>query len=71
MRERRRQLAGTSAALLLALAAACSAQAASGPAPAAPSLASEAQKPFLMPRERPTETDDHNRNAYSVPQAAG
>jgi len=76
MRERRRQLAGTSAALLLALAFACSAQAASSLAPAAPSLASDAQKPFLMPqsrpterRERPTDNDDPNRNAYSVPEA--
>jgi len=78
MRERRRQLAGTSAALLLMLAAAAPAQAASGLAPATPSLASPAQKPFLMPqprpterRERPTDTDDPNRNAYSVPEAEG
>jgi hypothetical protein len=74
MRNRRRHLVGTSAALLLALAAAPAAQAAIDVAPA--SLASEAQKPFLMPEERPTEhrsrpTDDPdpNRNAYSVPEA--
>jgi hypothetical protein len=77
MRERRRQLAGTSAALLLALAVAPSAQAASDLAPAAPSLASPAHTPSLTPpprptdrRPRPTDTDDPNRNAYSVPEAA-
>jgi len=32
-------------------------------------LASDAQKPFLAPRFRPTDTDDPNRNAYSVPEA--
>jgi hypothetical protein len=76
MRQRRRQLAGTSAALFLALAVAAPAEAASGLAAATPSLASEAQKPFLAPqarpderRERPTDTDDPNRNAYSVPEA--
>jgi hypothetical protein len=67
-------LVGASAALLLALAAASPARAAPGLAPA--DLASAAQKPFLMPqsrpderRERPTDTDDPNRNAYSVPEA--
>jgi hypothetical protein len=67
-------LVGTSAALLLALAAASPARATPGLAPA--ELASDAQKPFLMPqsrpderRERPTDTDDPNRNAYSVPEA--
>jgi hypothetical protein len=62
MRNRRRHLVGTSAALLLALAA------------AAPAWA--AQKPFILPQSRPTEvrlrpTDktDPNRNAYSVPEA--
>jgi hypothetical protein len=76
MRQRRRQLAGTSAALLLALATAAPAQGATDLASAAPSLASEAQKPFLAPqarpterRERPTDDDDPNRNAYSVPEA--
>jgi hypothetical protein len=61
VRVRRRYLIGTSAALLLALAAAPAAQ---------------AQKPFIMPQSRPTEerprpTDDPdpNRNAYSVPEA--
>jgi len=74
MRNRRRHLVGTSAALLLVLAAAPAAQAAIDVAPA--SLASKAQKPFIMPEERPTEhrlrpTDDPdpNRNAYSVPEA--
>jgi hypothetical protein len=58
---------GTSAALLLAIAAAAPAQAAPSLAPA--ELASDAQKPFLAPRWRPTDTDDPNRNAYSVPEA--
>jgi Family of unknown function (DUF6055) len=78
MRVRRRQLVGTSTALLMVLAMATPARAASDLAPAAPSLASEAQKPFLAPqarpterRERPTDTDDPNRNAYSVPEAPG
>ena len=64
MRNRRRQLLGSSAALLLVLAA------------ATPAPASASQKPFLMPqsrptdhRERPTDTRDPNRNAYSVPEA--
>ncbi|HWN73842.1 MAG TPA: hypothetical protein VNN15_08560, partial [Solirubrobacterales bacterium] len=88
MRNRRRHLVGTSAALLLALAAVPAAHASSMPTgrkgsyidrnrPVAPStLASEAQKPFIMPQSRPTEdrprpTDnpDPNRNAYSVPEA--
>jgi hypothetical protein len=67
-------LVGTSAVLLLALAAASPAHAV--PAVAPTELASDAQKPFLMPqsrpderRERPTDTDDPNRNAYSVPEA--
>ena len=67
MRNRRRQLVGTSAALLLAIVAANPAQAAPTLAPA--TLTSEAQKPFLAPRWRPTDTDDPNRNAYSVPEA--
>lgn len=64
MRNRRRHLVGTSAALLLALVAAPAARA--------------SQKPFIMPQARPTEersrpTDDPdpNRNAYSVPEAEG
>ncbi|MGN6200809.1 MAG: MXAN_6640 family putative metalloprotease [Solirubrobacterales bacterium] len=76
MRNRRRHLVGTSAALLLALAAAPAAHAAPGLAEA--SLASESQKPFIQPQARPTEersrpTDkrDPNRNAYSVPEAKG
>jgi len=67
MRNRRRHLVGTSAALLLAIAAATPAVAAPSLAPA--ELASDAQKPFLAPRWRPTDTDDPNRNAYSVPEA--
>src|SRR3954471_3163596 len=62
MRNRRRHLVGTSAALLLALAAVPAAQA--------------SKKPFILPQARPTEerprpTDDPdpNRNAYSVPEA--
>jgi hypothetical protein len=76
MRNRRRHLVGTSAALLLVLAAASPARAASDLGEAVPSLASGSQKPFIMPQARPTEerprpTDDPdpNRNAYSVPEA--
>lgn len=75
MRNRRRHLVGTtSAVLLLTLGAASAARAAIDVAPE--SLASESQKPFIMPQARPTEdrprpTDnpDPNRNAYSVPEA--
>ncbi len=74
MRNRRRYLVGSSAALLLAIAATGHAAAAPWLAPA--TLASDAQKPFLMPqsrpderRERPTDDNDPNRNAYSVPEA--
>jgi hypothetical protein len=74
MRNRRRHLVGTSAVLLLALAATPAARAASDLGEAA--LASESQKPFIAPQARPTEerprpTDDPdpNRNAYSVPEA--
>src|SRR6201989_58795 len=89
MRNRRRHLVGTSAALLLVLAATPAARAApstptglkypymEGNRPVAPStLASEGQKPFIMPQSRPTEerprpTDDPdpNRKAYSGPEA--
>jgi hypothetical protein len=81
MRDRRRHLVGFSVAALLALAAvpgsALAAKGAAPPglAPAVPSLASPAQKPFVLPKPRPTEarrpTDnpDPNRNAYSVPEA--
>lgn len=58
---------GTSAALLLAIAVAGTANAAPGIAPL--SVASKAQKPFLDPRWRPTDDNDPNRNAYSVPEA--
>jgi len=67
MRNRRRQLVGISAALLLAIAAAGPARAAEDLGPA--DLASDAQKPFLEPRWRPTDAEDPNRNAYSVPEA--
>jgi len=74
MRNRRRHLVGTSAVLLLALAAAPAAHAASDLAEA--SLASESQKPFILPqarptedRSRPTDNPDPNRNAYPVPEA--
>src|SRR5690348_7233397 len=67
MRIRRRQLVGISAALLLAIVAAGPAQGAQDLSPA--ELASDAQKPFLQPRWRPTDAKDPNRNAYSVPEA--
>jgi len=64
MRNRRRHLVGSSAALLLALAA------------TVPSHAAAARKPFILPqsrptevRQRPTDAEDPNRNAYSVPEA--
>ncbi len=78
MRDRRRHLVGFSvAALVLATAASPSAAgAATGVAPAVPSLASAWQKPFIAPkprpteaRERPTDKADPNRNAYTVPEA--
>lgn len=77
MRDPRRLVVGISAAALLALAVTpAAAGAAQGLAQAVPSLASPAQKPFVVPRPRPTEararpTDDPdpNRNAYTVPQA--
>jgi hypothetical protein len=73
----RRQLVGLSVAAFLLLAAApAAATAATGLAGAVPSLASPSQKPFTLPKPRPTEargrpTDDPdpNRNAYTVPQA--
>ena len=80
MRNRRRQLAGASAVLLI-LAVAAPTWASSSPTgrkypymegnrPVGEAeLASDAQKPFLAPRWRPTDTDDPNRNAYSVPEA--
>jgi Family of unknown function (DUF6055) len=81
MRDRRRHLVGFSAAALLAFAALPGAALAArrpaqpGLGPAVPSLASASQKPFVVPKPRPTEaqrpTDDPdpNRNAYSVPEA--
>jgi hypothetical protein len=74
MRNRRRHLVGTSAALLAVLAPAPAARAASDLSQASP--ASKPPKPFILPQSRPTErrprpTDDPdpNRNAYSVPEA--
>jgi hypothetical protein len=67
MRIRRRQLVGISAALLLAIVAASPARGAQDLGPA--ELASDAQKPFLQPRWRPTDAKDPSRNAYSVPEA--
>jgi len=77
MRVRRRHIAGPLAVLLIALGvpATAPAAAASAVAPAVPSLGSPSQKPFIVPRSRPTErqrpTDDPdpNRNAYTVPEA--
>ena len=73
----RRLLVGVAAAALLALAALpAAANAATGLDAAIPALASPAQKPFIAPksrpdelRARPTDGDDPNRNAYSVPEA--
>ncbi|HEY6145333.1 MAG TPA: MXAN_6640 family putative metalloprotease [Solirubrobacterales bacterium] len=90
MRNRRRHLVGSTAALLM-LAAAISPVAGASPPTGLKQayidrkrpigldgLASEAQKPFLMPqtrptevRQRPTDLRDPNRNAYSVPEAPG
>jgi hypothetical protein len=74
MRNRRRHLVGSTAGLLMLLAATTPAAANDLVAPA--SVASAAQKPFLMPqsrpteqRQRPTDVRDPNRNAYSVPEA--
>lgn len=77
MRDRRLLVGSLVAALLVAsLALPAGASAASGLAPAIPSLASSAQKPFIAPkprpdemRSRPTDGKDPNRNAYSVPEA--
>jgi hypothetical protein len=76
MRDRRLHLAGFSVAALLALSALPAlAPASTDLASAVPSLASSSQKPFILPKPRPTErgrpTDDPdpNRNAYSVPEA--
>jgi hypothetical protein len=77
MRGRRLLVGISAAAVLLALAALpAAADAATALAPAMPSLASAAQKPFIAPkprpdelRGRPTDGNDPNRNAYSVPEA--
>ncbi|HWC08276.1 MAG TPA: MXAN_6640 family putative metalloprotease, partial [Solirubrobacterales bacterium] len=77
MRDRRRHLAGFSVAALLALAAVPgTALGSPGLDDAVPALSSAFQKPFIAPQPRPTEnrdrpTDSHdpNRNAYSVPEA--
>ena len=74
MRNRRRYLLVAAAAFLLVLTTAGSVRAAPSLAPA--ELASDAQKPFIAPkprptdiRSRPTDGDDPNRNAYAVPEA--
>jgi hypothetical protein len=74
MRNRRRYLVVAAAAFLLVLTVVGPVRAAPSLAPA--ELASDAQKPFIAPKPRPTEvrprptdTDDPNRNAYSVPEA--
>src|SRR6476646_1645013 len=74
MRNRRRYLLGSTAALLMLLAAATPASGATDVAPS--SVASPGQKPFLMPQSRPTEQRQRptavrypNRNAYSVPES--
>jgi hypothetical protein len=77
MRDRRRHLVGLSVAALLALAAAPGAAfGATGLDDGIPALSSPFQKPFIAPQPRPTETrgrptdsQDPNRNAYSVPEA--
>ncbi|HEX3735394.1 MAG TPA: MXAN_6640 family putative metalloprotease [Solirubrobacterales bacterium] len=76
MRDHRRHLAGLSAAALLALACAPGAASASPALATAVPSVSTSQKPFIMPkprptegRERPTDDPDPNRNAYTVPQA--
>jgi hypothetical protein len=79
MRGRRRHLSASLAALLLALAVPAGARAASDLGPALPGLDAAAQKPFILPqarpteprRQRPTDKQDPNRNAYTVPQAPG
>jgi hypothetical protein len=81
MRERRRQLVAISAALLLFLTAATPAWASSTPAGLKPLHVSGNRslgEPFIAPQPRPTEVrprptdgDDPNRNAYSVPEALG
>ncbi len=64
------------AASLALVASPAAANAAPGLANAIPSLASPAQKPFIAPQSRPDEVDprptdseDPNRNSYSVPEA--
>ncbi len=78
MRDRRRHLVGFSVAALLLLGALPAVAAgAPGLADAVPSLASPSQKPFVMPKPRPTEgrsrpTDDPdpNRSTYTAREAA-
>ncbi len=76
MRGRRHLLGLSVAALLLLAAVPAAASARTGLTATAPSLASPSQKPFTLPKPRPTEdrgrpTDDPdpNRNAYTVSQA--
>jgi hypothetical protein len=77
MRDRRRQLAGISAAALILLAAVpAMGQAETGLAGAVSTISSPFQKPFLAPRPRPTETrwrptdmPDPGHSEYTVPEA--
>ncbi|HEU5062776.1 MAG TPA: MXAN_6640 family putative metalloprotease [Solirubrobacterales bacterium] len=78
MPDRRRHLAGITAALLLFLATspAWASSAPTGLKPAHVSGNRPVGQPFIAPqwrpterRERPTDGDDPNRNAYSVPEA--
>jgi hypothetical protein len=77
VRDRRRQLAGISAAALILLAAVPTiAQAQTGLAGAVSTVSSPFQKPFLAPRPRPTETrwrptdkPDPGHSEYTVPEA--
>ncbi len=79
MRNRRRHLVGSSAALLLALVAATPAWASSSSTGLQPLHVDGNRpvgEPFVAPQPRPTEIrprptdgDDPNRNAYSVPEA--
>jgi hypothetical protein len=77
MRDRRRQLAGISAAALILLAAVPGmSQAKAGLGAAVSTISSPFQQPFLAPRPRPTETrwrptdkPDASHSEYTVPEA--
>jgi Family of unknown function (DUF6055) len=76
MRSRRLLVGISAAAISLVALPIAAASAATGLSAGIPALASPAQKPFIVPkprpdeaRGRPTDGDDPNRNAYSVPEA--